>query len=562
MAWHKMRFVFGLLLAFAVVATTGQFASAAASGGRFALVIGNAKYPDSEAPLKDAINDAREMAKELRRDGFDVEIGENLTKNAMRKALDGLYGKIKSGSVALIFFSGFGLQSDRQSYLIPVNAQVWSEADVRRDGFSIDTVLKEMSQRGAKIKIAILNASRRNPYERRFRSVSQGLAPVIAPSNSIVMYSTALGTVDSEPASSNQSMFMTELIKQMRTPGLSGEEVFIRTRFSLTRASGGKQTPWLSSSLAEKFYFDPNAASDSSSAVATTTNLPESESGFPPSATSPQSKSTFPPSSQFPGAKPAPAEPEPNNAPTLASDPNEKARRDYQHAEQIGTRRSWNDFLDMHPNGQYATLAKEKLDKLAKLESPPVVGKPPEPGKSIPIGKSPEIPVKKSAKDDEAILALSRQIDKNPSDTDAYYKRGILYAKNNDYALATKDFDAVIRARPENPDALNNRCWARAMLDEIQAALRDCDAALRLRPRFANAFDSRGLLKLKSGQPTDALHDYNASLQINGRQASSLYGRGIAKIRSGNAAGGRKDIAAAKAIDPKIGEEFAKYGIR
>jgi hypothetical protein len=554
-----MRFVLGLLLAFAVVATTGQFASAVASGDRFALVIGNAKYPDSEAPLKDAINDAREMAKELRRDGFDVETGENLTKNAMRKALDVLYGKIKSGSVALIFFSGFGLQSDRQSYLIPVNAQVWSEADVRRDGFSIDTVLKEMSQRGAKIKIAILNASRRNPYERRFRSVSQGLAPVIAPSNSIVMYSTALGTVDSEPASSNQSMFMTELIKQMRTPGLSGEEVFIRTRFSLTRASGGKQTPWLSSSLAEKFYFDPNAASDSSSAVATTTNLPESESGFPPSATSPQSKSTFPPSSQFPGTKPAPAEPVPNNVPTLASDPNEKARRDYQHAEQIGTRRSWNDFLDMHPSGQYATLAR---DKLAKLESPPVVGKPPEPGKSIPIGKSPEIPVKNSAKDDEAILALSRQIDKNPSDTDAHYKRGILYAKNNDYALATKDFDAVIRARPENPDALNNRCWARAMLDEIQAALRDCDAALRLRPRFANAFDSRGLLKLKSGQPTDALHDYNASLQINGRQASSLYGRGIAKIRSGNAAGGRKDIAAAKAIDPKIAEEFAKYGIR
>ncbi len=559
MAWHKMRLIFTLLLGFAVVATTGHFASAQASSGRFALIIGNAKYPDSEKPLKDPINDAREMAQELRRDGFDVDVGENLTKNDMRKALDRLYGKLKSDSVALIFFSGFGLQSDRQSYLIPVDAQIWSEADVRRDGFSIDAVLKEMSQRGAKIKIAILNASRRNPYERRFRSVSLGLAPVIAPSNSIVMYSAALGTLSSEPSSSNQSMFTTELVKQMRTPELSGEEVFIRTRFSLTRASGGKQTPWFSSSLAEKFYFDPNASPDSSSAVASTTNFPESKSDFPPSSASPEANSAVSPSSPFPGTEPAPAETKPNGAPTLASDKDEKARRDYQRAERIGTSDGWNDFLDQHPSGQYA---KQARDKLAKLEPPAVVQKPPEPGKSIPLEKSTDIPVKKSAEDDEAILALSGQLDRNPRDADAHYKRGILYAKNGEYNLAIKDFDEVIRVRPDNPDALNNRCWVRAMLDEIQTAIRDCDAALRLRPRFANALDSRGLLKLKSGQPTSALSDYNASLQINGQQASSLYGRGIAKIRSGNAAGGRKDIAAAKAIDPKIAEEFARYGIR
>src|SRR5690242_21446451 len=108
-------------------------APCAAAGDRFALVIGNAKYPDADAPLKEPINDARDVADELKRDGFNVEIGENLTGEAMRRAFDKLYGKIKPGSVALIFFSGFGVQSSRQSYMIPVDAQIWTEPDVRRE---------------------------------------------------------------------------------------------------------------------------------------------------------------------------------------------------------------------------------------------------------------------------------------------------------------------------------------------------------------------------------------------------------------------------------------------
>ena len=72
---------------------------------RFALVIGNAKYPDAEAPLKEPINDAKDIADELKRNGFDVETGENLTGDAMRRALERLYARIKPGSVALIFFS-------------------------------------------------------------------------------------------------------------------------------------------------------------------------------------------------------------------------------------------------------------------------------------------------------------------------------------------------------------------------------------------------------------------------------------------------------------------------
>src|SRR5258708_30227301 len=115
------------LLVISVLSTAPIVPSAAAGADRYALVIGNAKYPDAEAPLKEPINDAHDVADELKRDGFDVEVGENLSRDAMRRALDRLYGKITPGSVVLVFFSGFGVQSGRQSYLIPVDAQIWTE---------------------------------------------------------------------------------------------------------------------------------------------------------------------------------------------------------------------------------------------------------------------------------------------------------------------------------------------------------------------------------------------------------------------------------------------------
>src|ERR1700736_3430529 len=223
---------------------------------RFALVIGNAKYPDAETPLKEPINDARDIADELKRDGFNVDIGENLTGDAMRHAFDKLYGKIKPGSVALIFFSGFGVQSGRQSYMIPVDAQIWTEADVRRDGLSLETVLGEINSRGAGVKIALIDASRRNPYERRFRSFSAGLAPVIAPNGTLVMYSAALSSVVSDNGS-DHSLFVQELLKEIRVPDLMAEETLNRTRVGVTRASRSEQVPWISSSLAEDFSFIP-----------------------------------------------------------------------------------------------------------------------------------------------------------------------------------------------------------------------------------------------------------------------------------------------------------------
>src|SRR6202035_4344814 len=255
------------LLAALVFSLAPIFSAAAIAADRFALVIGNAKYPDADAPLKEPVNDARSVADELKRDGFTVEVGENLTGDGMRKALDRLYGHIKPGTVALVFFSGYGAQSNRQSFMIPVDAQIWTETDVRRDGISLETVLGEINSRGAGVKIALIDASRRNPFERRFRSFSAGLAPVIAANGTLVMYSAALSSVVSDVGSDHRP-FVQGLLKEIRVPDLMAEETLNRPRVGVTRASRGAQVPWISSSLAEDFSFIPGAR-PSGSVVAT-----------------------------------------------------------------------------------------------------------------------------------------------------------------------------------------------------------------------------------------------------------------------------------------------------
>ena len=251
----KIRLALLLTLLFSVASVAPSFAA----GERYALVIGNAKYPDAEAPLKEPINDARDIAEELKRDGFNVDIGENLTAEQMRRAFERLYGKIKPGCRRADILLRFGVQIEPPELHDPVDAQIWTEPDVRRDGFSLETVLGEINSRGAGVKIALIDASRRNPFERRFRSFSAGLAPVIAPNGTLVMYSAALSSVVSDNGS-DRSLFVKELLKEIRTPDLMAEETLNRTRVGVTRASRQEQVPWISSSLAEDFSFIPSGS--------------------------------------------------------------------------------------------------------------------------------------------------------------------------------------------------------------------------------------------------------------------------------------------------------------
>jgi formylglycine-generating enzyme required for sulfatase activity len=246
------------LLLLACISAASVMLSVAASSEerapRIALLIGNASYPDASTPLSTTIRDARTLADELRRSDFDVDLKENLGKDDMRGAIDAFANKIRPGMTALFYFNGFGIQVNRQTYLIPVNAQIWTEADVRRDGISIDATLAEMHRRGAKVKIVIIDAARRNPFERRFRPSAAGLAAIDAPDGTLAMYSAAPGKVIGDGTGTN-SLFLSELIKELRVPNLTAEEVFNRARIGVSRASNNEQVPWVASSLIDEFYF-------------------------------------------------------------------------------------------------------------------------------------------------------------------------------------------------------------------------------------------------------------------------------------------------------------------
>ena len=111
----------------------------------------------------------------------------------------------------MLFFGGYGVQVGRESYMIPVDAAIWKESDVRRDGVSIESVLDVMKEQGASAKLVVVDASRRNPYERRFRSFSHGLAPITAPDNALILTSATPGKV-ADDGKGQHSVLVTELL--------------------------------------------------------------------------------------------------------------------------------------------------------------------------------------------------------------------------------------------------------------------------------------------------------------------------------------------------------------
>ena len=221
---------------------------------RVALIIGNGHYPDAAAPLTQPINDARALSASLRDDGFDVEVVEDATHDDMVRAVDRLRDKIRSDSVVMLFFGGYGVQVGRESYMIPVDATIWKERDVRREGVSIESVLDVMKSQGARAKLVVVDASRRNPYERRFRSYSHGLAPIAAPANALILSSATPGQV-ADDSNGEHSVLVSELLTHLDKPGADAEAVFNKTRIAISRASEGEQVPSVSSSLLEDIRF-------------------------------------------------------------------------------------------------------------------------------------------------------------------------------------------------------------------------------------------------------------------------------------------------------------------
>ncbi len=250
------------VLALAFMVAIGATATAEQ---RVALVIGNADYKD--APLNNPVNDARDVAAKLEQVGFTVILRENTTKQKMEQAISTFGEKLSEGSVALIFYSGHGMQVNGHNFLIPTDARISTEQQIRLQTVDVDVILDQMAAARTRVNLVVLDACRNNPFEHRFRGLSGGLAQMNAPEGTVIAYATAPGKVASDGEGRN-GLYTEELLKAIDRPGIAIEEIFKHVRTGVIQRSSGAQTPWESSSLTGDFYFSSEKAATKAAPLA------------------------------------------------------------------------------------------------------------------------------------------------------------------------------------------------------------------------------------------------------------------------------------------------------
>jgi len=243
----------------------------AATEQRIALVIGNSAY--SSGPLKNPVNDAEAMAAALQKLGFKVTLKKNANLETMEEAIEDFGNWLKRGGVGLFYYAGHGVQVSGINYLIPVDAKVNKESDVRYKALDVGRILDEMANANNGMNIVLLDACRDNPFGKSFRSASRGLAIVSnSPSGTFISYSTSPGQVASDGEGKN-SPYTRALLENISKPGLTIYDVFMNVRSKVKKETG--QVPWELSSLEGRFFFVPGNGkmiTDKAEAVASKTS--------------------------------------------------------------------------------------------------------------------------------------------------------------------------------------------------------------------------------------------------------------------------------------------------
>ncbi len=228
-----------------------------------ALLIGNSNY--SVGQLANPANDANDLANTLRAIGFDTTVRMNVDGDGMRGLIRDFGEKLKNNDgIGLFFFAGHGVQVNGENYLLPVSVPLRSEQDVEKHGVQANMVLRYMEDSKNRVNVVVLDACRNNPFIKTRSLKTRGLAPMDAPSGSLVAFSTAPGTEASDGSGRN-GLYTKHLMANMKVPGLTVEQVFKRTREGVEVESekeiGHMQSPREESSLkGGDMYFVPPVA--------------------------------------------------------------------------------------------------------------------------------------------------------------------------------------------------------------------------------------------------------------------------------------------------------------
>jgi hypothetical protein len=240
--------------------------NAALADKRVAFVVGNGAYKNV-TPLPNPAIDAKSMAALLRNVGFDVVEGTNLTRDKMtEKLLD--FGKRAEGAdVALFFYAGHGIAVNGTNYLLPIDADLKSEMDVKLGAaINVDLTL-DQTMADAKVKLVFLDACRDNPFAAKIRSakatrsvsVESGLAEMKSGEGTLIAFATGPGQTALDGETGTNSPFTRALMANIASPGVEIQQAMTRVRAQVNEETNKNQLPWGHTNLIGSVYLNPVA---------------------------------------------------------------------------------------------------------------------------------------------------------------------------------------------------------------------------------------------------------------------------------------------------------------
>jgi tetratricopeptide (TPR) repeat protein len=237
--------------------------AARALGKRVALVIGNGAY--HKAPkLNNPINDATAVAGMLKAAGFDIVEYRNLRFLELLRAIKIFSDMVRDADVAVVYFSGHGIEVDGTNYLIPIDAFLETDMDVPDETLSLERLLKFLEP-AKRLRLVMLDACRDNPFARSMkrsasvRAVSRGFAPVEPTSaNTLIAFAAKAGSYALDGEEGANSPYATAVLNNLATPGLDLRIAFGRVRDDVLKATNKRQEPYVYGSLGgEEIYIVP-----------------------------------------------------------------------------------------------------------------------------------------------------------------------------------------------------------------------------------------------------------------------------------------------------------------
>ena len=351
-----------------------------AQAARLALVVGNDNY-QNVTKLRNARNDANALAREFERAGFGVTRVLDATRDVLNESIDGFLRRVEKGDEVVFFFSGHGSQPPATGpFLLPVDIKVTSDRAIVRDGLSLEQLVDDLNKR-ARFSLIIIDACRDDPFRETTagRSLPPGsaLGRIEPPKGSMIIMAASKGQQALDRLSNDDAvpngLFTRELMKQIRTPGLSASDMLKKVRASVEGAAAGvnhAQRPSLVDESSTDFFFFPGAQ-----AVAMAAPAPAPITAPPLLAPAPRPAQAAAPMVAIaaPTAAPSPA-PSPTSALArpAVSDPQREFDA-WEAAGRGGTRASFEAFVAQYPDGRYTPQARIRLAGLQAASAAPAV---------------------------------------------------------------------------------------------------------------------------------------------------------------------------------------------